>query len=275
MARLLFDLHFSHMNNFLAPRQSPVKADLFTFGLCLSLLTSLVFSARASAQDHPLNPTPTMVICTNSSNPIHRLAADFIVKAYKRIGFGVEFVNLPNRRSLIQANEGACDAETTRIGGMDQTFNNLIPIPVIVDHMQGVAFLKHGRDVHPRAINSWEDLRGLQIYVVRGEVYAERGTADMGAGGSYKQLFTMLEQGRIDIGIGIHHVGLVELAHNFPDSSIHTHGAPLLNARMHHYIHHKNQHLLKDLTMVLEQMVESGELETIHAKALVRLMSQP
>jgi len=218
-----------------------------------------------------------MVICTNSANSIHRIAADFIREAYKRIGHAVEFVKLPNRRSLIQANDGACDAETVRIGGLDKTYKNLISVPVAVTELHGVAFMRHHNGTHPPEINTWQDMKGLDIYFIRGEVYAERGTVDLGAKtvGTYNQLFTMLEQGRIDIGIGIEHVGQIELAHNFPNSSIHTHGEPLLRAPLYHYIHRKNEHLLEPLSQVLQDMSASGELDTINAKALGRLMSEP
>mgnify|MGYP002265439382 CR=1 FL=1 len=230
---------------------------------------------RANAQETA--QTQTIVICTNSANSIHRIATDFIREAYRRIGHDVEFVELLNRRSLIQANDGACDAETVRIGGLDTTYKNLIPVPIPVTELHGVAFMRHHDDTHPPEINTWQDMQGLDIYVIHGEVYAERGTANLGAGsvGTYKQLFTMLEQGRIDVGIGIKHVGLIELAQNFPNSSIHTHGAPLLSAPMYHYIHRKNRRLLKDLTRVLNGMAVSGELEIINAKALSRLMAQP
>jgi len=266
------------MNNAIAPRKSSHNlcfAAIYSILWCVAFLSSPAFSVHAYGQDTV--QTPTTVICTNSANSMHRIATDFIREAYRRIGHDVEFVKLPNRRSLIQANDGACDAETVRIGGLDKTYKNLIPVPVPVTELHGVVFMKHHRDTHLPDINTWQDMQGLDIYVIRGEVYAERGTANLGAGtvGTYKQLFTMLEQDRADVGIGIHHVGLVELARNFPNSTIHTHGAPLLSAPLYHYIHRKNRHLLKDLTRVLEDMAESGELEIINAKALSRLMAQP
>jgi len=271
---------FIRMKNVIAPRQSMTKTYGTAIGFtlwCVALLASPALTSRAFAQDSPPNSSQSILICTNQANAIHMIAADFIVEAYKRIGYDVEFINLPNRRSLMQANDGACDGETIRIGGLEKTYKNLIPVPVAVTQLQGVAFMKHHNDTHLPEINTWQDMRGLQVYIIRGEIYAERGTADLNAGavGTYKQLFTMLEQDRTDIGIGIHHVGLIELARNFPNSSIHTHGAPLLNAPMYHYIHRKNRRLLKDLTQVLNDMAASGELEVINAKALNRLMAQP
>ena len=268
------------MHNVNAPRKSSFKVSFAVLGLtlwCVSLFTSPALTSRAWAQDKPANRSQPILICTNQVNAIHMIAADFIVEAYKRIGRDVEFVNLPNRRSLMQADDGACDGETIRIKGLDKTYKNLILVPVPVAQLHGVAFMKHHRDTHLPDINTWQDMRGLDVYIIHGEVYAERGTADIGGRtvGTYKQLFTMLEQDRADVGIGIHHVGLVELARNFPNSAIHTHGAPLLIAPLYHYIHRKNRHLLKDLTRVLEDMAESGELEIINAKALSRLMAQP
>jgi len=268
------------MNNAIARRHRMAKTCCAAIGFtmwCVSLLTSPALTSRAFAQDSAPNPSRSILICTNQANAIHLIAADFIVEAYKRIGYDVEFVDLPNRRSLMQADDGSCDGETIRIGGLEKTFKNLIPVPVTVTQLQGVAFMKHHNDTHLPEINTWQDMRGLKVYIIRGEIYAERGTADLDAGavGTYKQLFTMLEQDRTDIGIGIHHIGLIELARNFPNSSIHTHGAPLLSAPMYHYIHRKNQHLLKDLTQVLNDMAESGELDIINAKALNRLMAQP
>ena len=268
------------MNNDIAPRKSRFKASLAVLGFtlwCVSLFTSPVLTSHALAQDNAPNHSQPILICTNQTNAIHMIAADFIVAAYMRIGRDVEFVNLPNRRSLMQADDGACDGETIRIEGLDKTYKNLIRVPVPVAQLHGVAFMKHHSDTHLPDFNTWQDMRGLDVYIIRGEIYAERGTADIGgrAVGTYKQLFTMLEQDRADVGIGIHHVGLVELARNFPNSTIHTHGAPLLNTSLYHYIHRKNQHLLSDLTRVLQDMATSGELEIINAKALSRLMVPP
>ncbi|HEY9080468.1 transporter substrate-binding domain-containing protein [Magnetovibrio sp.] len=227
--------------------------------------------------DSPPDSSAPILVCTNQTNAIHQIAADFIVEAYKRIGRNVEFVDLPNRRSLMLANEGDCDAETIRIADMGKTYPNLIAVPVIVTELQAVAFMGHDDKTDHSLINDWKDIQGLETAIINGEIYAERNTANMSVSKvrTYTQLFTMLEQGRIDVAIGIRRVGLVERSRNFPNASFHVHGAPLLRAPMYHYIHRKNTHLLRPLTEVLNAMRASGELDALNAQALDRLMSQP
>lgn len=124
LARLARDPHSYLYEQCHHPRHSMVKTCCAAIGFtlwCVSLLTSPAFTSSASAQDSAPAPSHSILICTNQANAIHLIAADFIVEAYKRIGCDVEFIELPNRRSLMQADDGSCDGETIRIGGLEKS----------------------------------------------------------------------------------------------------------------------------------------------------------
>ncbi|MBL4615765.1 MAG: transporter substrate-binding domain-containing protein [Magnetovibrio sp.] len=207
----------------------------------------------------------------------HQIASQAIQEAYKRIGYSVEFTWLPTRRSLITANAGECDGEMMRISGVNRTFSDLIQVKVPINQLQGVAFMKHAQEQDTPTITSWKDLHSLGTYTILGELYAERGTRDMVVGQvrTYKQLFTMLEKGHIDVGIGIREVGIVELSKNFADTNIHPHGEVLANSPMYHYVHKSRRHLIEQLETALNEMTSSGVLQSLNAAALRRLIRQP
>lgn len=216
-------------------------------------------------------------VCAAEGHVFHQTAVNVISEAYRRLGYQVEYTWLPTRRSLILANTGACDAEIMRVGGVEKQFENLVPVPMPVAELVGVAFMAHTPEVGGPAINGWQDIRNLRTYIILGEVFAEQATKRMTVGhvSTYEQLFTMLEKGHIDVGIGIQLVGEVKLARHFPNSTIHAHGEPLVRTPMFHYVHKNNAHLIPKLEGVLSQMAGNGEIERLNAMALKRLINKP
>lgn len=232
-----------------------------------------IFPAPATAQTQHAK----IHICAVTDHVFHAMIADAIKEAYRRIDVEVTFTWLPNRRSLIEANDGKCGGEMMRIAGVERTFENLIRIPVSITQLEGVAFMNHVVEKDLPYIKSWEDLRDLRSYIILGELYAEQGTQDMVVGQvrNYKQLFEMLTKGHIDVGVGIREVGRVELTRHFPGSTIHVHGDTLARSPMYHYIHKDNQHLAQRLEQVLNEMALKGEIKALNDAALERLAEQP
>lgn len=220
---------------------------------------------------------PKIQICAAEDHVFHQMATQTLIEAYQRIGYDVEFTWLPNRRSLIEANAGTCGGEMMRISGANRKFTNLIAVKVPIAYLEGVAFMKHAQEQNTPPIKKWEDLQNLGTYIILGELYAEHATHDMNVGQvrTYKQLFTMLEKGHIDVGIGIREVGMVELAHHFSGSDIHIHGDVLARSPMYHYVHKNNQFLIKELEVALKDMERTGEIKNLNSKVLGHLMTKP
>jgi len=230
----------------------------------------VLISQPLMAGDRPIR------ICAAEGHVFHQMVEPTIKEAYRRLDLDVEFTWLPTKRSLIEANQGDCDGEMMRITGVDQTFENLLPIPITIAHLEGVAFAKTPLASGMPPITNWQDLRHLHPYIISGELYAEQGTHDMIVGRveTYQQLFNMLEKGHIDVGIGIRNVGLVEITRHFPNSKIGVYGSPLAYFSMYHYIHKNKRHLKDKLQAVLKAMALGGEIDRLNAHTLHMLSTQ-
>lgn len=216
-------------------------------------------------------------LCGAQGHPYHLMVVESVRKAYKKIGYNIELNWYPNKRALVSADAGLCDGELMRITGIEATYKNLIPIPITITMLEGVAFMNKRLFPNPPKIETWEDLKPLGTYIILGEYYAERGTEgmDVGSVASYTQLFTMLTRGKIDVGIGIRIVGLMEIAHNFPHDKIEMIGKPLVSIPMYHFVHRENAHIIPKLQAALEEMAVSGEIEALNRKSLDKLLTKP
>jgi len=236
----------------------------------------LLFALPVSAQ--PTQPDTSkdqkiVRICASESGLFHIMFIDSIRRAYERIGYQAEFVMLPDLRSLRMANEGICQAEIIRIAKAEKGFPNLKRVPFSIAKLEGFAFTINTT----KTINTWDDLKGLNTYIVNGDLYAMEGTKgmDVGKAKSLPQIFRMLVDGKIDIAIGMRETGEIAAKRDFPGSGIHTIGAPLASFPMYHMVHRDSQHLIPLLNDAFQEMVANGEIETLNARAMQRLIDQP
>lgn len=201
----------------------------------------------------------------------HVMAKEVLRVAYNRIGYHVDFLFVPGKRSLEMANKGESDGDIARIQGTAQKYTNLLQLSTPVSSFKGVAFTK----TVTKKINSWDDLDGLRIGIIRGIRYSTIGTKERNPyfADDMTHLFHLLEDGRIEVAIAVLNAGRIELHSNFRESGIHVTGTPLYSAPLYHFVHKKNMHLVDDLDTVLEQMAARGEIESILDATLAKLLS--
>ncbi|MBL4666318.1 MAG: transporter substrate-binding domain-containing protein, partial [Sneathiella sp.] len=194
-----------------------------------------------------------------------------VAEAYSRLGHKTEFYELPCRRSLIEANAGRFDGEVARIRGVTKIFENLIQIESPTIAIEGIAFTR-GRDL---PITTWKDLRGYVIGIVRGELYAEKGTAGLNPTvvDSYDQLLSLVAVGQLDIGIAIRRdFEISENLAKFKDRGLQIIGEPLFSAPLYHLVHRENRRLVTDLHKIFKKMWEGGDTQKIHKKTMKRIL---
>ena len=131
---------------------------------------------------------------------IHVEARDRLAAAYGRAGLPVEFVPLPQKRSLLLAVDGAIDGDVGRIPGLDEKYPSLIRVNVKLMDLVGAAYVVRGQrlgNYRP------ELLRALTVGAVRGVVWARRVVGDgrLEQVNNYETLFGMLLEGRIDVAL--------------------------------------------------------------------------
>lgn len=189
------------------------------------------------------------------SGAAHIFAKETVRKAYARINKQVDFVALPCRRSLIDANSGKFDGELGRIQGIENDFPNLLKISPPLITIEGVVLTKNIQ----RDVRKWSDLKDLNVAIIRGQIFAEKGTRGMSriVVGSYKQLTDVLNNGRADVGIGTRK-DIEAMFKNLKPAkeNLHIIGEPVFQATLHHLVHKKNIELLSKLNPEFKRIWE-------------------
>jgi len=236
-------------------------------GLSLSSITG---SPVFGLQD--IGRTKNLIISAIINEQTHELAKEVVRAAYKKIGVEVEFDDLPGRRGLEWANSGKTDGDLARIDGTEKKFTNLIKISTPITEFKGVVFTKK----IARDILSWEDLKGLSVGIIGGIRYSDIGTKglDRILVKDMHHLFKLLNRERIDVAIAVLDAGKIEIHMNFKDSKIHIIGHPLFSAPLFHFVHKRNKNLVPQLESAFQEMMKTGEIESIRKKALHEVLSQ-
>jgi polar amino acid transport system substrate-binding protein len=216
----------------------------------LALIYTFLFSLPLFAQER-------LVFSTFIGHPLVGFSGQIVREAYQKIGIEVEIQQYPASRALAIANRGDVDGELGRVAGINKTFTNLLMVPVAISSIDGVIFTK---DTHFPVLG-WESLKPYKVGLVRGTHYVEEKTVGMDRLilTESKQLFGMLQKGRIDVAVMDRVYGLIELKHN-QMKNIRVMEPPLAKHYIHHYIHKKHASLLPSVTQAFQEMQQSGRI---------------
>lgn len=222
------------------------------FVFCILILAGVLTTANARAQ-------PTRV-CFAEKHPIHRMARYVFEQIYQQAGIKAEFVAYPNKRSLLNANEGYCSAEIGRISRATEIFTNLRIVPTPFFRLRGFAYFKKGSGLE---IDKWADLKDYRVAIRRGEIYATEGTKEFAPieVGDYKSLFKLIENGRIDVAIGLWVSALNILSKPEVKFQIKRSATPLHEVPFYHLVHKDSSDLNNALNTVLIKWQKSGRLK--------------
>ena len=211
------------------------------------LLTILLFSNYSLAQ--------TALIFSSSSGGKFTASELVLTEAYARLNIPISIVFTPAERSLRLANRGIVDGEVFRVMGIDDIYTNLIRLPVPINTIEIVAFVKN-KNIK---ITNWDDLRPYRVGIRRGVKLLEKATSGMIVFPLSKvsQLFSMLEKNRLDVII----VSKVIANNSFessPPDDIYMLNPPLAKVELYHYIHKKHIKLVPAISQVLKDMEQEG-----------------
>ena len=180
-----------------------VKRTIFsTLTLLLGLHCTAVYAAEL----------PTLVLNSASAPPYATEAGDgfldiIIGEAFRRAGLKLKIVRLSGERGLKNANDGLEDGELARIGGMEKTYPNLIPVPGKVVDYHFVAFTRNANLDNA----NWDTLAGFSVGLLRGWKIYERSIkpgTQVTVVDTPEQLFSILDKNRIDVALYEQSLGL-------------------------------------------------------------------
>ncbi|MCG8569205.1 MAG: transporter substrate-binding domain-containing protein [Spirochaetes bacterium] len=184
-------------------------------------------------------------------------------EAYLRIGYEVEFIHYPPKRSLIEVNQGRVDGEVHRIQGMDEDFFNLIMIKHPINYVE-ITFFYTDKSLN---LNDWNDLKELRIGIKRGIFIVEKNTRSFNREivDDDKQLFLLLQNHRIDVIAMDKLNGLENIAQlNLEDVLL---ADPSDNkVYLYHYLHNQHKYLIPLITESIGVLTQKGFIEQVRKK---------
>ena len=189
-----------------------------------------------------------------SAARIHVEAMERLALVYERAGLPVEFLPLPQKRSLVQAVDGVIDGDVGRIPGLEKKFPTLVRVDVKLMDLVGAAYVVRGQrlgDFRP------ELLETLRAGAVRGVLWAEGIMAGrhLEQVKDYETLFGMLLEGRIDVALA----SRLSAEHIFAIDSerfavIRRLDPPVYHVPFYHYVNIKDADIVPRLEQALREL---------------------
>ncbi|MDF1879988.1 transporter substrate-binding domain-containing protein [Sulfurimonas sp. MAG313] len=188
---------------------------------------------------------------------IQKVSLEISTKAYARIGRHPHFITTSFSNALKLSNLGKVDGEVSRIKKISKKYPNLVAVPVAINAIEAVAFSK----INDLKINNWKDLSPYKIAIVKGVKFIEHNTKNSNRVlvSSYKEAFDLINNEEVDIIVVPKLVGLYNIFKN-KEQKIKVVSPSLAKLDLYHFVHKKNAYLIPQLTPILKQMENSGEL---------------
>lgn len=184
-----------------------------------------------------------------------------LTDALKQEGFNVKYERFPSARALQQSNRGKVDGETCRIKGAEKKWKNLIMVPPSVINFYGAIFT---HVTVKKSIKGWQDLKGLKVGILRGHIYSQKGTAELGSknvieASTNKQLLQLLELNRIKAAVMLRHNAL-DIIYDDPEKYSHVKlsNTNIGEYKTYLYLHKSKVGLLDKATKAIEKAISSG-----------------
>lgn len=183
-------------------------------------------------------------------------------KVYQRLGHDIELVRFPGKRALIEANKGTVDGELIRIKKLEQQLNNMIRLPTAIGRLRIMALTRKGE---PKVVGMG-GLIGKRIGIVRGVEITDKLSQNQKREivNSIESLFKILLTEHVDVILFPELDAEKYLAAHQLHDKITINKAPILDVKLYHYLHKSQAKLAQQLTELLQQLEENGELDAMN-----------
>jgi len=219
--------------------------------LALAFLILFLLSAAPAGAD-------TFRVST-ADVPEVRAVSKLLKEVYRELGHEIELVVRPAKRSLMEVNAGASDAELARINGTENEYPNLVRVkePIYVVSVSAIV-VKTSR----HWMSSWEKIAKLRIGYPRGYRIMDIRTKDMNAVKVRDPIAVvrMVKGERFDVGLLITSDALRLVA---ADDGLTVLDPPIETMTLYHYLHVKHRRLVPAIEEVLIRLNDSGRAKEI------------
>jgi len=235
---------------------------MFIIVSCCLFLTEMSIAAEPKLV---LNTSYTAPITSPDKSGVLDL---FYKELFKRLAWKFDIQYLPAERALTNADRGIDDGDVCRIFGLDKKYTNLIRVPEVLMQYEHVIFTRK----LDFKVSGPDDLKPYDVGVVKGWKIIEWNTTtarsvtlvDEG-----EQLFAMLTDGRIDLGIIERMTGMMH-ARNFGIKNIRVLEPAFLSGDWYLYLHKKHQNLIPIIADEIRRMKDDGSHQRIFDTVLKR-----
>ena len=185
--------------------------------------------------------------------------ARLLKEVYRQIGYEIELVFRPAKRSLKEVNNGVSDAELARITGIENEYPNLVRVKEPVFALSFSAIVS---DKSKLWMGSWEEIKKHRIVYPRGYQILDIRTRQMAAqvARNAASVARMVKAGRVDVGLVI----TTSADRLVPEiGGIQVIKPPIETVTLYHYLHVKHRRLIPDIEKILIEMNDSGRAKAI------------
>lgn len=194
--------------------------------------------------------------------PQASLVKDIIETVFKEAKIDIETQVLPNKRSLMNANEGIDDGDATRIWHINKFYPNLLRVPVQIYKLDIVAIsnkkiiIRNLDDLKPYNIGV---VRGMKIVEVKADALKPKSLIKIN---THESLIKMLKKGRIDIVLSDKRSLLQEIKKE-NIKGLYLLEKPLMVLPMFIHLYKKHKGLIPKLTKAATKLQEQNILTKI------------
>jgi len=238
-----------------------VLRTFFFVGFLFSVLTALL---------NPLGQAKDVLRLSSVEGSADANAAEAVLRAaYARLGIDIVIERLQGQKALEASNSGTADGEVQRIDGITRSFKNLIQIPIPINYLEGTVFSKR----YNFPIQGWFSLEPFRVGIVKGILFAERGTKGMNVhvADDYPALVKLLENDQIDVAVMPRINGRVAIKQS-DAKGIRELGGVLETLMLYHYLHQKHKDLVPKVTKQLKEILLDGVTRQLRTKAHEKLL---
>ncbi|MBT3914919.1 MAG: hypothetical protein HOF23_01015 [Rhodospirillaceae bacterium] len=180
-------------------------------------------------------------------------------EVYHQMGLDIELVTRPAKRSLIEVNSGASDAEMARVTGAEMEYPNLVRVkePIFALSFSAIVAAKS-----KHWLSSWEEISKHRIGYPRGYRLLDIRTKSMKAltAKDPVTIAKMVKAGRIDVGIVV-----TSDANRFVSK---IGGIVILKpvievVTLYHYLNVKHRRLIPEMEIILINLNDSGRTKEL------------
>lgn len=221
------------------------------------LLTIINSSSIAETKIH---------ISTGFTPPVSDFYKSILIEADKRIkDISISFEVLPAERSLVLANEGINDGECCRFPAVVVSqYQNILPVNESFFNVRFSAFSKTDKP----DITSFEDLKAYSVGTVIGWKIAVIKINEIKPQQTHivatpKQMFTMLDQDRIDYGVVGYLSGLDSIS-SLKLNNIKAIDPPLVEKPLYLLLHKKHKKLIPIFDKTFIAMKNDGTIDKLY-----------